>query len=142
MRPPPDQLHLEITETVVMDDVEASIVKLDEIRALGVRLSVDDFGTGYSSLAYLKQLPVDTLKIDHSFVDGVVTDPDDRTIVEAVIGLGRALGLTCLAEGVETPQQLAALLRLGCELGQGYLWAQPMPADVAREWMARRLAGG
>ena len=138
----PEQLHLEITETVVMDDVEASIVKLDQIRALGVRLSVDDFGTGYSSLAYLKQLPVDTLKIDHSFVDGVVTDPDDRTIVEAVIGLGRALGLTCLAEGVETPQQLAALIRLGCELGQGYLWARPMPAAAAREWMDRRLAGG
>ena len=137
----PDQLHLEITETVVMDDVEASIVRLEKIRALGVRLSVDDFGTGYSSLAYLKQLPVDTLKIDHSFVDGVVTDSDDRTIVEAVIGLGRALGLTCLAEGVETSGQLDALLSLGCELGQGYLWAHPMPAAEAREWMARHLAG-
>ena len=91
-----------MTETVVMDDVRESIVRLDEIRALGVRLSIDDFGTGYSSLAYLKQLPVDTLKIDHSFVDGVVDDPDDRTIVEAVVSLGRALGLTCLAEGVET----------------------------------------
>jgi diguanylate cyclase (GGDEF)-like protein/PAS domain S-box-containing protein len=138
----PDQLHLEITETVVMDDVEASIEKLDQIRALGVRLSVDDFGTGYSSLAYLKQLPIDTLKIDHSFVDGVVTEPDDRTIVEAVIGLGRALGLTCLAEGVETPQQLDALVRLGCELGQGYLWARPMPAEDARQWMAQRLNSG
>ena len=98
---PAHRLHLEVTETVVMDDVRESIVRLDEIRALGVRLSIDDFGTGYSSLAYLKQLPVDTLKIDRSFVDGVVDDPDDRTIVEAVVGLSRALGLTCLAEGVE-----------------------------------------
>lgn len=132
------QLHLEVTETVVMNDVRESIVRLDEIRALGVRLSIDDFGTGYSSLAYLKQLPVDTLKIDHSFVDGVVDDPDDRTIVEAVVSLGRALGLTCLAEGVETRSQLDALVRMGCQLGQGYLWARPMPADEARRWMEER----
>ena len=129
------QLHLEVTETVVMDDVRESIVRLDEIRGLGVRLSIDDFGTGYSSLAYLKQLPVDTLKIDHSFVDGVVDDPDDRTIVGAVVSLGRALGLTCLAEGVETRAQLDALVGMGCQLGQGYLWAWPMPADEARRWM-------
>jgi diguanylate cyclase (GGDEF)-like protein/PAS domain S-box-containing protein len=137
----PDLLHLEITETVMMGDVDASIARLGQIRTLGVHLAMDDFGTGYSSLAYLKQLPVDTLKIDHSFVDGVVSDPDDRTIVEAVIGLGRALGLTCLAEGVETHEQLEALMHLGCELGQGYLWARPMPADDARAWLTQQWAG-
>ena len=136
---PADRLHLEVTETVVMDDVRESIVRLDDIRGLGVRLSIDDFGTGHSSLAYLKQLPVDTLKIDRSFVDGVVDDPDDRTIVEAVVSLGRALGLTCLAEGVETPAQLEALVRMGCQLGQGYHWARPMPADEARRWFEARM---
>ena len=133
----PGQLHLEITETVVMGDVEASIVKLEQIRGLGVRVSIDDFGTGYSSLAYLRQLPVDTLKIDRRFVDGVVDEPDDLSIVEAVIGLSRSLGLTSLAEGVETDDQLQALVRLGCELGQGYLWARPMTADDALEWVRR-----
>ena len=136
----PERLHLEVTETVVMDDVRESVVRLDEIRALGVRLSIDDFGTGYSSLAYLKQLPVDTLKIDHSFVDGVVDEADDRTIVEAVVGLGRALGLTCLAEGVETDGQRESLVRMGCQLGQGYLWARPMPAADARRWLDDRLS--
>ena len=136
---PADRLHLEVTETVVMDDVRESIVRLDDIRGLGVRLSIDDFGTGHSSLAYLKQLPVDTLKIDRSFVDGVVDDPDDRTIVEAVVSLGRARGLTCLAEGVETPAQLEALVRMVCQLGQGYHWARPMPADEARRWFEARM---
>jgi diguanylate cyclase (GGDEF)-like protein/PAS domain S-box-containing protein len=137
---PPENLHLEVTETVIMDDVHTSVLRLDEIRALGVRLSIDDFGTGYSSLAYLKQLPVDTLKVDHSFVDGVVDDPDDRTIVEAVVGLGRALGLTCLAEGVETDDQRDALVGMGCQLGQGYLWARPMPEVDARRWLSGRVA--
>ncbi len=132
----PGQLHLEVTESVVMDDVRTSIVRLDEIRVLGARLSIDDFGTGYSSLAYLKQLPVDTLKIDHSFVDGVVDDADDRTIVEAVVGLGRALGLICLAEGVETADQRDALVHMGCQLGQGFLWSRPMPEDDARRWLS------
>ena len=116
---PPEQLHLEVTETVVMNDVRESVVRLDEIRALGVRLAIDDFGTGYSSLAYLKQLPVDTLKIDHSFVDGVVDELDDRTIVEAVVGLGRALGLTCLAEGVETDGQRRCAGPHGMPAGPG-----------------------
>jgi diguanylate cyclase (GGDEF)-like protein/PAS domain S-box-containing protein len=138
----PERLHLEVTETVVMDDVRESVVRLDEIRHLGVRLSIDDFGTGYSSLAYLKQLPVDTLKIDHSFVDGVVDDPDDRTIVEAVVGLGRALGLTCLAEGVETEDQRDALVHMGCQLGQGYLWARPMPEADAARWLALAVSPG
>jgi len=134
----PDKLHLEMTETVVMHDVEESIVRLDQIRALGVHVSVDDFGTGYSSLAYLKQLPVDTLKIDRRFIDGVASDPDDRSIVEAVISLGQALGLMCLAEGVESDEQLEALVQLGCESGQGYLWAHAMAEGDARRWLSMR----
>lgn len=136
---PADQLHLEVTETALMDDVSGAIARLHDLHDLGVKVAIDDFGTGYSSLAYLKQFPVDTLKIDRSFVDGLSSGEDDRSIVEAIIGLSRALGLTCLAEGVETTAQLDVLLELGCQLGQGYLWSQAMPASDARRWMAVRF---
>ncbi len=136
---PADRLHLEVTETVLMDDVGGAIRRLNEIHDLGVHVVIDDFGTGYSSLAYLKQFPVDTLKIDRSFVDRVDSDADDRSIVEAVVGLSRAMGLTCLAEGVETQEQLDVLLEVGCQLGQGYLWSPALPASDARQWMAGRF---
>ena len=135
----PDKLHLEVTETVLMEDSGGSIERLHEIHDLGVHVAIDDFGTGYSSLSYLKQFPVDTLKIDRSFIDRVDADPDDRSIVEAVIGLSRAMGLTCLAEGVETEGQLDVLRELGCQLGQGYLWSPALPASAARQWMASRF---
>jgi diguanylate cyclase (GGDEF)-like protein/PAS domain S-box-containing protein len=123
-------LKLEITESAVMEDVEATIDKLLELKALGIQLAIDDFGTGYSSLNYLKRLPVDTLKIDRSFVSGLGDDPQDAAIVRNVIGLARSLHLTVTAEGIETEDQLTQLRAFGCDNGQGYFFARPMAADA------------
>jgi diguanylate cyclase (GGDEF)-like protein/PAS domain S-box-containing protein len=125
----PESLWLEITESVLMDDAAGAARTLAAVRALGVHLVIDDFGTGYSSLAYLKRFPVDVLKIDRSFIDGLGTDPESEAIVHAVIGLARALNLNVVAEGVETTSQLAELRRLGCTMCQGFLIARPMPAE-------------
>jgi len=138
----PGNLHLEVTETVLMDDIGGAIGRLRELHELGVRISIDDFGTGYSSLSYLKRLPVDTLKIDRTFVDGLSTDPSDRSIVRAIVGLTRAMGLRCLAEGVERQDQRDILVDLGCDLGQGYLWSRPLPEAQAQRWIASRLPSG
>ncbi|HEY3810433.1 MAG TPA: bifunctional diguanylate cyclase/phosphodiesterase [Acidimicrobiales bacterium] len=125
----PNQLTLEITESAVMADAENAVAVLEGLKNLGVDLSIDDFGTGYSSLSYLKRFPVDTLKIDRSFVAGLGDDPDDAIIVGAIIRLSDVLGIETLAEGVETPDQVAELLRLGCVRGQGYFFARPQPAE-------------
>jgi diguanylate cyclase (GGDEF)-like protein/PAS domain S-box-containing protein len=124
----PHTVHLEITESVVMDDVEHSIETLTALKELGVHFAVDDFGTGYSSLSYLKRLPIDTLKIDQSFVRGLGVAGDDSSIVRAIIGLGQALGMGILAEGVEEPGQLKELQALGCDVAQGFLWSPAVPA--------------
>jgi diguanylate cyclase (GGDEF)-like protein len=136
---PPQLLILEITESVLMTDRELAVTILHALRSLGVRLSIDDFGTGQSSLGYLKTLPVDSLKIDRSFVDGLGSDPDDSAIVAAVVSMGHALGLTVTAEGIETPLQLSELRSLGCDLGQGYYFARPQPSEVAAALVHRRL---
>jgi diguanylate cyclase (GGDEF)-like protein len=128
---PATALELEITESVVMDQSEAGIRTLRRLRELGVRLVLDDFGTGYSSLSYLKHLPLDTIKIDRSFVAGI-DEAADRSIVDAVIALAHGLGIGVVAEGIETERQAAQLRELGCDLGQGYLFARPMPADAVR----------
>jgi diguanylate cyclase (GGDEF)-like protein/PAS domain S-box-containing protein len=133
-------LCLEITETAVMDDIETSIGLMRMMRGLGVELSIDDFGTGYSSLNYLKSLPLTTLKVDRSFIDGLGSDPHDTSIVEAVVALGHALGMRVHAEGVERADQLAELRRIGCDDAQGWLWAPAMDAAAFETWMARRLA--
>jgi diguanylate cyclase (GGDEF)-like protein len=132
----PHWLDLELTESLVMRDVEGSARQMARLRALGVSLSVDDFGTGYSSLSYLQQLPIDTLKIDRSFVAEVEDSWGTRPLVEAIVGLARGLGLGLVAEGVETADQLEALLALGCERGQGYLFAKPLRAAEAERFLA------
>ncbi len=126
----PRWLCLEMTETTVMRDVETSMDMLWKLRETGVCVAIDDFGTGYSSLAYLKRLPVDILKIDRSFIDGVATRRDDRAIVEAIVRLAHTLGIVALGEGVEDPSQLLALRELGCDLAQGFHLSMPRPAEA------------
>jgi diguanylate cyclase (GGDEF)-like protein/PAS domain S-box-containing protein len=125
----PTQLELEVTESVIMHDAQHVIAALQAFRDMGVKLSVDDFGTGYSSLSYLKRFPVDRLKIDQSFVRDITTDADDAAIAQVVITLGHTMNLRVIAEGVETPEQLAFLRRHQCDEMQGYLFGKPMPAD-------------
>ena len=134
----PGALSFEITESVLMDDVELSIESLVGLKALGVHLAVDDFGTGYSSLAYLKRLPLDNLKIDRAFVDGLGTDPNDSAIVAAVVAVAGALGLSVTAEGVESDVQWEELRRLGCDCAQGYRFSQPLAAEEFLEFIRSR----
>ncbi len=126
----PDMIWLEITESTLMRDAESAVTTLRALRALGVHLSVDDFGTGYSSMSYLKRFPVEALKVDRSFIDGLGREPEDTAICTAVVSLAHALGLRAVAEGVETPEQLAELRTLGCELAQGYLFGHPAPPET------------
>jgi diguanylate cyclase (GGDEF)-like protein/PAS domain S-box-containing protein len=127
----PQSLVLEITETAIMEQLDAAFTILTELRRLGVRLALDDFGTGYSSLSYLQRLPVDILKIDRSFVAGIAGSTEDSALARGILTLGQTLGLTTVAEGIETAEQLVALRELGCQLGQGYLFARPLgPAAV------------
>jgi len=125
----PHQLILELTESQLVHDVEGVVIKMDALKALGVRLSLDDFGTGYSSLAMIRRLPLDELKIDISFVRSMLADPRSAAIVTAILRMGDALGLAVIAEGVEEDTQRAALLALGCSHFQGYLFGRPAPLD-------------
>jgi diguanylate cyclase (GGDEF)-like protein/PAS domain S-box-containing protein len=127
---PADRLWLEITEGALLRDPAAAIAILRSLRAVGVHLAIDDFGTGYSSLSYLKRLPVEALKIDRSFIEHIETGPDDRAIVEAVVALGRALGLVVVAEGIERPGQAIELAARGCHLAQGFLYGRPTDPGV------------
>lgn len=140
---PAEHLILEITETVLMHDLEGTITKLEELRALGIGLSVDDFGTGYSSLQYLRRFPLESLKIAKTFVDGVAGASHDAAVARAVVELGGTFQLNVVAEGVETIEQHAQLLMLGCDYGQGYLFARPAPADLISLTLAQgRLVPG
>jgi diguanylate cyclase (GGDEF)-like protein len=131
-----DDLGVEIAETVLMEDVESTLLTLNRLRELGLSLSVDDFGTGFSSLRSLKNFPVDTLKVDKSFVDGLGRDTDDSAIAAAAVSLAHALGLTAVAEGVERDRQLSQLKQLGCDRFQGYLFAKPMPGESLSQLLA------
>jgi diguanylate cyclase (GGDEF)-like protein len=127
---PAQLLELELTESILLQDVDSTIATLQGLKALGVKLSIDDFGTGYSSLSYLKRLAVDKLKIDQSFVRDMLTDADGASIVKAIVQLGHNLQLTVIAEGVETESQRQALTEMGCDEAQGYLISRPAPAEA------------
>jgi diguanylate cyclase (GGDEF)-like protein len=129
----PARLVLEITESALMDDTEATLKKLREIKALGVGLALDDFGTGYSSLTWLRRMPADIVKIDKGFVNGLPRDGNDTALIRAILNLGGALSLRTIAEGVETEEQLRLLRELGCEVAQGYLFAPPLAAEAVRQ---------
>jgi EAL domain-containing protein (putative c-di-GMP-specific phosphodiesterase class I) len=134
----PKQLFLEVTETAIMQDIRLADSILQEIRALGIRLSIDDFGTGYCSLAYLRDLAVDDLKIDRSFVFGMVTEAN-AMIVRTAIQLAHNLGLSVVAEGVESAEVLKALRELGCDDAQGHFLCKPIPGHEATGWIEQRL---
>jgi diguanylate cyclase (GGDEF)-like protein len=138
----PQNLELEITETVAMEDARATLVILGDLKSLGVGLAIDDFGTGYSSLAYLKRFSVDTLKIDRLFVAGLGESAEDEVIVTAMIGLARDLGLRAIPEGVETFEQLQRLRELGCDVAQGFYFSRPLPTEEVDALLRRNLLGG
>ena len=135
---PAEGITLEITESVIMRDTESSLRTLSALKTLGVRLAIDDFGTGYSSLSYLQRFPVDVLKIDRTFVDGVARGGSDAALARTIITLGQTLGLQTVAEGVEDESSRAQLERLGCVLAQGYLFSRPQSVGELTEWMTDR----
>jgi EAL domain-containing protein (putative c-di-GMP-specific phosphodiesterase class I) len=132
---PPGRLQLEVLETAALEDMAGVSEIMRLCRAKGVSFALDDFGTGYSSLTYLKRLPAETLKIDQSFIRDILEDPEDLAIVQGIIALSKAFGHSVVAEGVETAEHGLMLLRLGCELAQGYGIARPMPAAELPEWV-------
>jgi EAL domain-containing protein (putative c-di-GMP-specific phosphodiesterase class I) len=125
---PPGNLTIEITESLLVEDGNGCKERLEELRALGVGLAVDDFGTGYSSLSYIQRFPIDVIKIDRSFVEGLGSTSKDSTVVRAIIDIARRIGATTVAEGIEAETELDTLRDLGCDLGQGFLFSKPVPA--------------
>jgi EAL domain-containing protein (putative c-di-GMP-specific phosphodiesterase class I) len=128
-------LKLEITESTALGDISHVAKVIEECHALGVSFAIDDFGTGYSSLTYLRRLPAEMLKIDQSFVRDMLDDADDMAIVQGVVGLSLAFKRRVIAEGVESVEHGLSLIRLGCDLGQGYGIARPMPAEDVQAWV-------
>jgi EAL domain-containing protein (putative c-di-GMP-specific phosphodiesterase class I) len=134
---PPSRLELEITESVLLEKTERNIVILNQLRQMGVRISMDDFGTGYSSIGYLRSFPFDKIKIDQSFVRDLMVDKGSLAIVRAIAGLGVSFGMTTTAEGVETEEQMRCLDLEGCIEVQGYLYSKPVPADEVAELLTK-----
>ena len=138
---PAHALELEITESVIMIDPKRAREVLEALRALGLRIAVDDYGTGYCALAYLRDLPIDELKIDRSFIANVVTDRRSGAIVRSTIELAHALGLKVVAEGIEDKIALDAVKAFGCDFAQGSHFSRPVPADAFTSWARARVAG-
>jgi EAL domain-containing protein (putative c-di-GMP-specific phosphodiesterase class I) len=132
---PPQALMLEITEMLLMGDDQQIWSDLAVLRELGVRIAIDDFGTGYSSLGYLRERPIDVVKIDKTFIDDMVSDPEQHALVAGIISLAHTLNLTVIAEGIETERHRDTLAELGCPLGQGYLYASPVGPTEALTWL-------
>ena len=137
---PAEYLALELTESILIDDINETTRLLQRLRGLGITLAIDDFGTGYSSLSYLKQFPIDVLKIDQSFIRDILEDDSDKAIVNAIIALARQLELEVLAEGVETYEHQSYLSSQGCDYVQGYYYCKPIPADeMFDRWQRHKL---
>jgi EAL domain-containing protein (putative c-di-GMP-specific phosphodiesterase class I) len=136
----PSKLMLEITEGVLIDNPEEMLRRIEELRALGVRIALDDFGSGYSSLGYLQRFQFDKLKVDRSFVSALGRSPNAGVIIQAIVALGRALGVTVVVEGVETEEQRVLLRLAGCDEMQGFLFAKPAPARAIDRLIARPRA--
>jgi len=134
----PQRLELEITESLLMRDIDQTIASLRSLKEAGIRLSIDDFGTGYSSLSYLKQFPLDSLKIDRSFIRDLHEDSDDAAICAAILAMARELGLSVVAEGVELDHQVQFLRRHGCDQIQGFLYSKPLPLDQLEEFLGKK----
>jgi EAL domain-containing protein (putative c-di-GMP-specific phosphodiesterase class I) len=126
----PRLLKLEITESIAVEDLDGTVKKLECLKKLGIQLAIDDFGTGYSWLAYLKRFPIDTLKIDRAFIEGIDHDLQDAAIVQSVVSMAKSLDLNVIGEGIESHAQAAHLRALGCDRGQGFLFAGPQPAET------------
>ena len=137
---PPHSLILEITESFMMQDTEATIAKLHELKKLGIRLAIDDFGTGYSSLSYLQRFPIDILEIDKSFVDKLGNGNEGNAVARAIIMMGDSLNLKTIAEGIEHSEQIDTLQKLGCEAGQGFHFAKPLTVGDMDEFLLTRYA--
>jgi EAL domain-containing protein (putative c-di-GMP-specific phosphodiesterase class I) len=137
---PPERLLIEVAEESLLRDPETAGRALSALKELGVDLAVDDLGTGSSALSYLKRFPIDVVKVDRSLVAGLGHDPDQSAVVASLISMAQAIGVRCVAEGVETADQLTVLRRLGCELGQGYLFSRALGTHAAGEWLARALS--
>jgi len=138
----PHYLKLEITESLLMSHAESAIATLSQLKQLGIQLAIDDFGTGYSSLSYLHRLPIDTLKVDRSFIQRVDSDGEQLAIVRTIITLAWNLGMEVVAEGVETPKQLSQLRALRCEYAQGYLFSQPLNVEAIEALLSQESATG
>jgi EAL domain-containing protein (putative c-di-GMP-specific phosphodiesterase class I) len=132
----PGRLTVELTEHVMLKDIDEVSAIMQGLKDLGIKFALDDFGTGYSSLSYLKRLPIDTLKIDRSFIYDLENDPSDRAIVQTILNIARNLKVSVIAEGVETEVQSLMLRQLGCHAYQGYLFGTPMPLDAFETWFA------
>jgi len=135
----PEEIELEITESVLIENFHEVVEKLHVLRAHGIRISLDDFGTGYSSLSYLKGLPIDTLKIDKSFIDAMLTDENARVIIESIIYMVRKLGFETVAEGVESKEQYEYLEGIGCDCIQGFFMGKPMPENEIQELLSELI---
>src|SRR4029077_84917 len=138
---PPSRLILEITEGVLIDNPEEMVTRMKDLHALGVRLALDDFGSGYSSLGYLQRFPFDKLKIDRSFVTALGNSANGGVIIQAIVALGRALGLKVVVQGVETEKQRVLLRLAGCDEMQGYLFARPAPAKAIDRLLVQAKKG-
>jgi EAL domain-containing protein (putative c-di-GMP-specific phosphodiesterase class I) len=128
---PPEQLEVEITESIMIDSVDKALDCINEIKKLGIKIAIDDFGTGYSSLSYLNDFPADMLKVDKSFIDRMNTNDSSKQYVAAIISIGHVMNFTVISEGVEQPDQLDTLRNIGCDYIQGFIWGRPMAPDDA-----------